>query len=56
MSNWIVRRPVAADRVRVVKPGQLDGRTPQPAGIRRQAAVSPALVGSEALWAGVLLA
>lgn len=62
MPKRIVTRPLAAappdpaGPVRVIKPGQLDGRTPQTAGMRRQAAVSHALVGSEALWAGVMLA
>jgi len=62
MSNRIVMRPVAAahpdaaDRVRVIKPGQLDGRTPQSDGMRRKAAVSHTLVGSDALWAGVMVA
>jgi uncharacterized RmlC-like cupin family protein len=48
-----------ADRavgVRVVKPLQFDDHTPQTEGMRRLAAVSNALVGSEALWAGVMLA
>ena len=62
MSNRSVMRPTAAappgpaGPVRVIKPGQLDDRTPQTAGMRRQAAVSHALVGSEAIWAGVMLA
>src|SRR5438270_10160563 len=62
MSNPIATRPVSAAppaavrAVLVIKPGQLDGRTPQTDGMRRQAAVSHALVGSEALWAGVMLA
>jgi uncharacterized RmlC-like cupin family protein len=49
----------ASDRphgVRVVKPLQLDDHTPQTVGMRRLAAVSHVLVGSEALWAGVMLA
>jgi uncharacterized RmlC-like cupin family protein len=48
--------PDLADGVRVVKPLQFDDQTPQTAGMRRLAAVSNALVGSEALWAGVMLA
>jgi len=45
-----------SDGVRVVKPLQFDDQTPQTSGMRRWAAVSNALVGSEALWAGVMLA
>src|SRR5256885_9204490 len=62
MSNRIVMRPTAAappgpaGPVRVIKPGQVDGRRPQTDGMRRRAAVSHALVGSDALWAGVMLA
>jgi uncharacterized RmlC-like cupin family protein len=42
--------------VRIVKPLQLDDHTPQTAGMQRLAGVSHDLVGSERLWAGVLLA
>src|SRR5437879_13807319 len=42
--------------VQVIKPLQLDEHTPQTTGMRRLAAISNILVGSEALWAGVLLA
>ena len=42
--------------VRVVKPLQFDADTPQTPGMRRLAAVSHALVGSERLWAGVMIA
>jgi uncharacterized RmlC-like cupin family protein len=42
--------------VRVVKPHQLDDNTPQTTGMRRLAAISQSLVGSESLWAGVMLA
>jgi uncharacterized RmlC-like cupin family protein len=42
--------------VRVVKPLQLDDNTPQMAGMRRRAGISNDLVGSERIWAGVLLA
>jgi uncharacterized RmlC-like cupin family protein len=42
--------------VQVVKPLQLDDHTPQTTGMRRLAAISHTLVGSEALWAGVMLA
>lgn len=48
--------PDQSDGVRVVKPLQFDDQTPQTSGMRRLAAVSNALVGSEALWAGVMLA
>jgi uncharacterized RmlC-like cupin family protein len=48
--------PVRATGVRVVKPLQFDDRTPQTSGMRRLAAISNVLVGSEALWAGVMLA
>jgi uncharacterized RmlC-like cupin family protein len=41
--------------VRLVKPLQFDDRTPQTPGMLRLAAVSHGLVGSEALWAGVML-
>jgi uncharacterized RmlC-like cupin family protein len=41
---------------RVVKPLQFDGDTPQTDGMNRLAAVSGLLVGSEKLWAGVMLA
>lgn len=43
-------------RVRVIKPLQFDEHTPQTDGMRRLAAVSSILAGSESLWAGVLLA
>jgi uncharacterized RmlC-like cupin family protein len=45
-----------ANKVRVVKPLQLDDNTPQTTGMRRLAAISQSTVGSEALWAGVMLA
>jgi uncharacterized RmlC-like cupin family protein len=51
--------PVAPDQskvVRVVKPLQLDPGTPQTTGMRRLAAISHVRVGSDALWAGVMLA
>src|SRR5262245_44887098 len=41
---------------RVVKPLQFDGDTPQTSGMHRLAAVSGLLVGSEKLWAGVMMA
>jgi uncharacterized RmlC-like cupin family protein len=44
-----------AKEVRLVKPLQFDDRTPQTPGMLRLAAVSHGLVGSEALWAGVML-
>ena len=40
---------------RVVKPLQFDADTPQTPGMRRLAAVSHALGGSERLWAGVMI-
>src|SRR5262249_25041243 len=43
-------------KARVVKPLQFDGDTPQTGGMHRLAAVSRLLVGSEKLWAGVMLA
>jgi uncharacterized RmlC-like cupin family protein len=57
----IVRRgesapAVQAPEVRVVKPLQLDDLTPQTTGMRRLAAISHVRVGSEALWAGIMLA
>jgi uncharacterized RmlC-like cupin family protein len=45
-----------AKEVRVVKPDQLDDKTPQTAGMRRLAAISQSRLGSEALWAGIMLA
>lgn len=48
--------PGQVREVRVIKPLQLDDHTPQTTGIRRLAAISNILVGSEALWAGVMLA
>jgi uncharacterized RmlC-like cupin family protein len=42
--------------VHVIKPLDLDDRTPQTAGMHRLAAVSHILVESKSLWAGVLLA
>lgn len=42
--------------VRVVKPLQFDNHTPQTDGMRRLAAISHGLAGSEALWAGVMIA
>jgi len=62
MANRILMRqdgplvPDQAHEVRVVKPLQLDYHTPQTAGMHRLAAISHALVGSEGLWAGVMLA
>jgi uncharacterized RmlC-like cupin family protein len=41
---------------RIVKPLQFDDDTPQTSGMRRLAAVSGLLVGSEKLWAGVMMA
>ena len=48
--------PEQATEVRVIKPLQFDQETPQTTGMRRLAAISRVLVGSEALWAGVMLA
>jgi uncharacterized RmlC-like cupin family protein len=48
--------PGQAAEVRVVKPLQFDHHTPQTGGMRRLAAISHVRVGSEALWAGVMLA
>jgi len=56
MSIAIDERRVHNDEVRVVKPLQLDDRTPQTDGMRRMAAISHDLVGSESLWAGTMLA
>jgi uncharacterized RmlC-like cupin family protein len=57
MSIAIDERQVGnrAAEVRVVKPLQFDDRTPQTPGMLRLAAVSHGLVGSEMLWAGVML-
>jgi uncharacterized RmlC-like cupin family protein len=48
--------PSETKGVQVVKPLQLDCHTAQTKGMRRLAAISHTLVGSEALWAGVMLA
>jgi uncharacterized RmlC-like cupin family protein len=48
--------PGQTREVRVVKPLQLDDHTAQTTGMRRLAAISHIRVGSEALWAGVMLA
>jgi uncharacterized RmlC-like cupin family protein len=58
MSIALDTRPVPkrAMEVRVVKPLQFVDRTPQTTGMRRLAAISHFLVGSESLWAGVMLA
>ena len=45
-----------AAEARVVKPLQFDDHTPQTTGMRRLAAISHGLAGSEKLWAGVMLA
>jgi uncharacterized RmlC-like cupin family protein len=45
-----------AREVRVVKPHQVDDQTPQTTGMRRFAAISHVLTGSESLWAGTMLA
>jgi len=42
--------------VHVAKPLQFDYHTPQTTGMRRLATISHLLVGSESLWAGVMLA
>jgi uncharacterized RmlC-like cupin family protein len=46
----------AAAAPRVIKPLQFDAQTPQSGGMHRLAAVSHLLVGSEKLWAGVMMA
>jgi uncharacterized RmlC-like cupin family protein len=48
--------PGQARVVEVVKPLQFDDHTPQTSGMRRLAAISHDLVGSQGLWAGVMLA
>ena len=50
------RTSAEAGGARIVKPLQFDAHTPQTAGMRRLAAISHGLAGSEKLWAGVLLA
>jgi len=42
--------------VRLVKPLQFDDQTPQTSGMRRLAAISHFLAGSESIWAGIMLA
>jgi len=39
--------------VRVIRPHQFDGNTPQTPGMQRLAAVSQELAGSQGIWAGV---
>jgi len=46
----------SAAGVRVVKPLQMAFHTPQTPGMRRLEAVSHHMIGSEKLWAGVMLA
>jgi len=41
--------------VRVVRPHEFDGNTPQTPGMQRVAAVSSALAGSVGIWAGVTI-
>jgi uncharacterized RmlC-like cupin family protein len=48
--------PQRDERVRIVKPIQLDYHTAQTTGMHRLAAISHDLVGSEGMWAGVMLA
>jgi uncharacterized RmlC-like cupin family protein len=56
-SYGVPRGPVPSEsQARIIKPLQFDGNTPQTGGMHRLAAVSRALVGSESLWAGVMLA
>jgi uncharacterized RmlC-like cupin family protein len=47
---------IPAVDVQIVKPFQLDERTPQTSGMRRLAAISHVRAGSELLWAGIMLA
>jgi uncharacterized RmlC-like cupin family protein len=61
MTNSDSERPDTAPAsseaaARIIKPLQFDGNTPQTSGMQRLAAVSQLLVGSEKLWAGVMLA
>ena len=56
MSTAIDERRVQNHEVRVVKPLQFDDHTPQTDGMRRMAAISHHLVGSESLWAGIMVA
>ena len=44
------------ERVHIVKPIQLDYHTAQTSGMHRLAAISHDLVGSEGIWAGMMLA
>jgi uncharacterized RmlC-like cupin family protein len=48
--------PRRDEQVQIVKPIQLDHRTAQTNGMHRLAAISHDLVGSEGIWAGVMLA
>ena len=48
--------PDQAKGVRVIKPLQFDDQTAQTTGMRRLAAIAHGLVGSKALWAGIMLA
>jgi uncharacterized RmlC-like cupin family protein len=48
--------PAGLPEAKIIKPLQFDGHTPQTNGMHRLEAVSGLLVGSEKLWAGVMLA
>jgi uncharacterized RmlC-like cupin family protein len=48
--------PAQKVEVQVVKPLQFDDQTPQTTGMRRLAAITHVRVGSESLWAGIMLA
>jgi uncharacterized RmlC-like cupin family protein len=49
-------KTTASTGARVVKPSQFNSNTPQTSGMRRLAAVSRELTGSQELWGGVMVA
>src|SRR5947209_7236101 len=48
-------QPEAQTGVRIIKPAQFDANTPQTPGMKRMAAISRNLAGSQGLWAGVTI-
>jgi uncharacterized RmlC-like cupin family protein len=54
MANDEAKKDWRLDGVRVVHAGELDGNTPQTAGMDRAAAITWAKVGASKLWAGTV--
>ncbi|HTI14527.1 MAG TPA: cupin domain-containing protein [Dictyobacter sp.] len=55
MNQQETPQPTHERSIRVIKPHEFDSNTPQTPGMRRAAAVSRQLAGSEGLWAGVTI-